>query len=144
MTEASGAAGAAKEARAGSNGVADEATGELAEHGRLFVRNLAFDVQEEELETLFAEHGAIAELHVPMDADTRRGKGFAYVRYESGEDAVIALSLLDGVIFQGRLLHVMPARALPQAAGSESNRVAGAGIDGEQGALLSRRPRGWK
>ena len=32
------------------------------------------------MQACFAMHGTIAELHLPMDADTRRGKGFAYVR----------------------------------------------------------------
>ena len=62
-----------------------EAAASLGDHGRLFVRNLPFTVTEEELHDHFASMGAVAEVHVPMDAHTRRGKGFAYVRYASGE-----------------------------------------------------------
>ena len=114
--EATVAVGAA--AAPSGAGAADD-TADLADQSRLFVRNLAFDVSEEDLEALFSVHGPVAELHLPMDADTRRGKGFAYVSYENGEDAVTALSALDGTIFQGRLLHILPARATPNAGKSE-------------------------
>ena len=55
----------------------------LREHGRIFARNLPFDTSEDDLEALFSEHGAISELILPLDSDSRRGKGFAYVQYES-------------------------------------------------------------
>lgn len=42
--------------------------------------------------------------------DTRRGepKGFAFVQYVDHEHAVTAFHDLDGTIFQGRLLHILP------------------------------------
>merc|ERR1711965_658933 len=82
----------------GDNG-ATFCAGELSAHGRLFARNLPFGATEEELEALFGAHGTVSELHVPLDSETRRGKGFAHVTYEEGEDAVTALAKLDGTIF---------------------------------------------
>ena len=44
----------------------------IAESGRIFVRNLPYSVTEEELETLFAEFGPIAEVIVPVDKIARK------------------------------------------------------------------------
>lgn len=50
-------------------------------------------------------------MHVPLDSKTGNGKGFAYVLFEDPENAVRAYEELDGRIFQGRLLHIIPATA---------------------------------
>ena len=118
-----GGAGAASTADAAASGDAAE----LAEHGRLFARNLPFSVSEDELREAFETFGEVAEIHVPMDTHTRRGKGFAYVRYATGEHAVAALAELDGSIFQGRILHLLPSR---ESAHEKKLRAAdGAGDD---------------
>ena len=59
-----------------------------------------------------------------MDAESRRGKGFGYVEFAIGEHAVRALAALDGQFFQGRILHVLPAR------GAKPRSSAGGGRDG--------------
>ncbi|XP_008383339.1 multiple RNA-binding domain-containing protein 1 [Malus sylvestris] len=82
---------------------------EAFESGRLFVRNLPFTATEEELEEAFSKFGD-AQVHLVIDKETNRSKGFAYVLYKLPECAERALEALDGSIFQGRLLHVMPAR----------------------------------
>jgi multiple RNA-binding domain-containing protein 1 len=43
-----------------------------------------------------------------------KSKGFAFVLFVLSDDATTAKENLDNTIFQGRLLHVMKARALPQ------------------------------
>ena len=47
---------------------------------------------------------------VPLVKDTRKAKGFAHVVFTFPEDAVRAMSELDGKTFQGRVLHVLPDR----------------------------------
>lgn len=42
-------------------------------------------------------------------------QGFAYVLYHLPEDAVKAFRELDMTIFQGRLVHILPARKLPES-----------------------------
>lgn len=80
------------------------------EEGRLFVRNLSYTVTEKDLEKLFKKYGQMSEIHIPIDRDTRRSKGFAYVLFMNPADAVRAFSALDGTVFQGRLLHILPAK----------------------------------
>lgn len=105
----------------------DEEEEEVAESGRLFVRNLPYTCTEEELKELFIKHGPLSEFHFPIDSLTKRPKGFAFVTYMIPENAISALSQLDGHIFQGRVLHIIPSRIKkekpekgPNAPGSSS------------------------
>ncbi|KAK1796435.1 hypothetical protein P4O66_009487 [Electrophorus voltai] len=88
----------------------DEEEEDVSESGRLFVRNLPYTCTEEELNELFVKHGCLSELHFPIDTLTKKPKGFAFVTYMIPENAVTALSQLDGHIFQGRVLHIIPSR----------------------------------
>lgn len=48
-------------------------------------------------------------MHVPINPSSGTGKGFAYVEFASPEEAKDALNKLDGTVFQGRLIHIIPA-----------------------------------
>ncbi|KAK3574803.1 hypothetical protein QTP86_018394 [Hemibagrus guttatus] len=105
----------------------DEEEEDVSESGRLFVRNLPYTCTEEELKELFTKHGHLSELHFPIDSLTKKPKGFAFVTYMIPENAVAALAQLDGHIFQGRILHIIPSRIKkekpeqgPNAPGSSS------------------------
>jgi multiple RNA-binding domain-containing protein 1 len=76
---------------------------------RLFVRNLPFSSTEEDLQQHFQQYGKVAACHVPVD-DQKHQKGFAFVSFESSDDAKRAQTELDGTDFQGRLLHILPAK----------------------------------
>ncbi|CAI0540770.1 unnamed protein product [Linum tenue] len=96
------------------------------EAGRLFIRNLSYSATEDELEQHFSQLGDTSEVHLVVDKDTKQSKGFAYVRYARAESAARALEELDKTIFQGRLLHIMPAKKkytadnIPQDLGSKT------------------------
>ena len=47
---------------------------------------------------------------------TGKSKGLAFVQYATAEAAAQALQALDGAIFQGRLLHLLPAHSQPNTA----------------------------
>lgn len=81
----------------------------VIESCRLFVRNLPYTTTEEELEEHFNRFGSISQVHLVVDKDTKRSKGIAYILYTAPEFAARALEELDNSIFQGRLLHIMPA-----------------------------------
>jgi len=82
----------------------------IMDTGRLFLRNLAYSCQEEDLRRLFAPFGELADVHLSISRETKRGKGFAYILFVLPEDALKAYGALDGTIFQGRLLHILPAK----------------------------------
>jgi len=83
----------------------------LIETGRIFVRNLSYLCKSEDLEALFTPFGPVVETHLSLDPTTKRPKGFAFVMFMMPEHAVSAFNALDGTIFQGRMLHLLPARA---------------------------------
>lgn len=83
----------------------------VTESGRVFVRNLPFSTQEQQLSELFGKYGPLTEVTIPLDKTTHRATGMAFVTYMLPEHAVKAYQELDGQIFQGRLLHLLPARA---------------------------------
>ncbi|XP_006827686.3 LOW QUALITY PROTEIN: multiple RNA-binding domain-containing protein 1 [Amborella trichopoda] len=93
-----------------SSSLISDEQAQVLETGRLFVRNLPYTATEDELAELFKKYGDISQVHLVVDKDTRRSKGFGYVLYTLPESAVRALKELDKSIFQGRLLHVLPAK----------------------------------
>ncbi|XP_053375079.1 probable RNA-binding protein 19 isoform X2 [Mercenaria mercenaria] len=84
----------------------------IAETGRLFVRNLAYSCTEEDLEAEFKQFGPLTEVKCPVDSLTKKVKGFAFITYMMPEHAVRAYSALDGKVFQGRMLHILPAKEM--------------------------------
>ena len=82
----------------------------VGESGRIFVRNLPYSATEEDITELFSKYGPLTETNVPVDKNTRKYKGFAFVTFMMPEHAVVAFSGLDGSTFMGRLLHLLPAK----------------------------------
>uniref|UniRef100_A0A6B2KYA3 RRM domain-containing protein n=1 Tax=Arcella intermedia TaxID=1963864 RepID=A0A6B2KYA3_9EUKA len=83
---------------------------DLADSGRLFVRNLSFECKEDELRDLFSQYGELEEFHLSLNKKTGKPKGFAFVHFKIPQQALEALKELDGSIFQGRTLHIIPAK----------------------------------
>ncbi|KAL8948498.1 MAG: hypothetical protein Q9222_005317 [Ikaeria aurantiellina] len=84
---------------------------------RLFVRNLPYTATVDEIRQHFERlrDNHIEEIHVHTDYQSGKNKGFAYVQYTDPEEAAKALHHLDGVPFQGRLLHIITAAAKRQS-----------------------------
>ena len=76
---------------------------------RLFVGNLSFQTTEEELQQVFQEYGAIAEIRLVLDRDTGRSRGFAFVAMADDEAARKATEGLNGQMLDGRPLRVNEA-----------------------------------
>jgi len=92
----------------------------IAETGRLFLRNLPYTATEDDLRELFAPFGQTTDVHIVLDRMTGMSKGFAYVTFMMPEDAERAAAELDSRDFQGRLLHILPAR-LPRNSGAKAS-----------------------
>jgi RNA recognition motif-containing protein len=54
--------------------------------------------------------GPLTEISVPIDRLSRKMKGYACVTFMVPENAVKAYSKLDGKVFQGRMLHLLPGK----------------------------------
>ena len=83
----------------------------IAESGRLFIRNLSFLTTEEQLTELFGKFGPLTEATIPLDKITGKPTGLGFVTFMLPEHAVRAYGALDGEIFLGRLMHILPAKA---------------------------------
>ena len=82
----------------------------LLDSGRLFVRNLPYSITEEDMTKLFEKYGPLTEVLIPLDKEESHSIGYAFITFIFPEHAVKALEELDGSIFQGRLLHLMPSK----------------------------------
>ena len=77
---------------------------------KLYVGNLSFDITENDLRDMMAQHGPVNEVSVIMDKVTGRARGFAFVTMNTQEGATAAIAALNGKDFQGRALTVNEAR----------------------------------
>ncbi|KAG8408955.1 Multiple RNA-binding domain-containing protein 1 [Metarhizium acridum] len=88
----------------------EDAVSAIARTSRLFVRNLPYSATEDDIRETFDKFGTLQEVHLPLTA-AGATKGFAMVLFTDSSDAVRAFQALDGVTFQGRILHIIPADA---------------------------------
>jgi cold-inducible RNA-binding protein len=77
---------------------------------KLYVGNLAYETNEDDLRELFAEAGAVASVTVIKDRDTNRSKGFAFVEMGTQAEAQKAIGLFNGRKLKDRDLTVNLAR----------------------------------
>ncbi|MDP1608185.1 MAG: RNA-binding protein [Chlamydiales bacterium] len=88
---------------------------------KLYVGNLNFDANEEQVRELFSSFGDVEEVKIVMDRYSGRSRGFAFVRMDSAESAGKAKEALNGQPFQGKTLVIDIARA------EQRDRPAGGG-----------------
>ena len=77
---------------------------------KLYVGNLDYTTTEQDLETLFSEHGELLSTTVVKDRYSGRSKGFGFVEFANNEDAQKAKQALNGQDLKGRALRVDDAR----------------------------------
>jgi multiple RNA-binding domain-containing protein 1 len=87
---------------------------------RLFIRNLAFTCSKDSLLELFSPFGTVDSIHIPLSKESKFPKGIAFLTFETANSALDAYENLDGTIFQGRLLHILPAKKSQTTIPSES------------------------
>ena len=76
----------------------------------IYVGNLSYEVNQEDLTEVFAEYGTIKRVHLPTDRETGRVRGFAFVEMESEANEDKAIETLDGAEWMDRQLKVNKAR----------------------------------
>jgi RNA recognition motif-containing protein len=79
---------------------------------KLFVGSLPWAVDDQGLEDLFKDFGAVLSAKVIMDRESGRSKGFGFVEFEDDNAAKAAISKLNGTDLQGRAIVVSEARPL--------------------------------
>lgn len=80
----------------------------------IYVANLNFDLQDEDLRELFATYGKISSVRIVMDKVTGRSRGFAFVEMVDTTAGSRAIAELDGAMVGGRPIKVNEAKPKPE------------------------------
>ena len=86
----------------------------------IYVGNLAENVQEEDLNTLFSTHGKVDSVKIIRDMVTQISKGFGFIEMLVKDEAQKALDVLNSYDLKGKRLVVNEAR--PQKSRGSSDR----------------------
>lgn len=103
---------------------------------KVFVGNLDFKATRDQLEGLFGEAGAIQDVFIPVDRETGRPRGFAFVEFDSEESAEKAIKQFDGHELGGRALRVNMAeerQRRPRPPGGPPPSFSGFDFDEDRG-----------
>jgi len=76
----------------------------------IYVGNLSFRTDDEELREVFSEFGEVSSAKVVMDRETNRSRGFGFVEMDNDAEGKAAIEALDGAEVGGRNLRVNEAR----------------------------------
>ncbi len=84
---------------------------------RIYVGNLPYSVNEEELSDLFGEHGTVEDVHLVTDRATGRPRGFGFVSMADENEGRAAIEAINGQEVGGRTLTVNEARPREERGG---------------------------
>jgi RNA recognition motif-containing protein len=76
----------------------------------IYISNLSFNVQDEELKGFFSEYGEVTSSKVIIDKFTNQSRGFGFVEMPNDADAQKAITALNGSTVDNRAIKVMEAR----------------------------------
>ncbi len=99
----------------------------------LFVGNMTFQTTEADLKALFEPFGQVARVHIAVDRETRRSRGFGFVEMPNDAEAAKAMQALDGKDLGGRQLKVNEARPREASSGPRGPGGPGGPRGGGQG-----------
>src|SRR5205085_4225475 len=126
------------EAGSGSKGPSPGSSPESTMGTRLFIGNLSYNVNEQELREAFTGEGIeLRSVRVALDRETGRPRGFAFVETMTDDGAKASIEKLSGRILQGRPIIVEEAQAKPTGP-----RPGGFGAGPRPGGFGGPRPGG--
>ncbi|MFH7028324.1 MAG: RNA recognition motif domain-containing protein [Heteroscytonema crispum UTEX LB 1556] len=93
----------------------------------IYVGNLSYEVKEDDLKQVFSEHGTVKSVQLPMDRETGRPRGFAFVEMATSAEETAAINALDTADWMGRSLKVNKAKPREDRGSSGGNRGRNSG-----------------
>ncbi len=87
----------------------------------IYISNLGFGVQNEDLKKLFTPYGEVSSVNVIMDKVTNRSRGFGFVDMPDQTAAETAIRELNGVSMEGRSIKVNEAKPREDRSSGNSN-----------------------
>jgi RNA recognition motif-containing protein len=76
----------------------------------VYVGNLSYDVSQDDLRQVFEDYGTVSRVSLPMDRETNRPRGFAFVDMSSKAEEAAAIEALNEAEWMGRTLRVNEAK----------------------------------
>ncbi len=76
----------------------------------IYVGNLSFQATEEDVREVFGEYGSVKRVSLPMDRETGKKRGFAFVDLDTDAEEDAAIAQLDSAEWLGRVLKVNKAK----------------------------------
>lgn len=76
----------------------------------IFISNLNYNTQEEELQELFEKFGAVSSAKIITDKMSGRSRGFAFVEMPNDDEAKQAIEALHQTDFKQRTLNIAEAQ----------------------------------
>jgi RNA recognition motif-containing protein len=87
----------------------------------IYVSNLSFNVQDEDLREFFAPYGEVTSAKVIMDRITNQSRGFGFIEMSDEAASRKAIAELDGATVENRTIKVNEARPKEERPARESN-----------------------
>lgn len=97
----------------------------------IYVGNLSFQAEQEDLLDLFGQYGEVKQCSLPLDRETGRKRGFAFVEMSNDADEQKAIDDLQDVEWMGRMIRVN--KATPREGGGGGGGRGGYGGGGGGG-----------
>src|ERR1700722_12162754 len=92
----------------------------------IYVSNLSFNVQDEDLREFFAPYGEVTSAKVIMDRLTNQSRGFGFIEMPDEEASSKAIAELSGATVENRTIQVNEAK--PKE-GRPARRDSGSGYN---------------
>ena len=116
----------------------------------IFVGNLPFRAEQEDIIELFATHGEVSNCSLPLERDTGRKRGFAFVEMADDAAEQRAIEALQGAELMGRPLRINKAEPRSSGGGGGGGYGGGGGGGAPRGGYgggggeRSSGARGWE
>jgi cold-inducible RNA-binding protein len=89
---------------------------------KLYCGNLGYNVSSNDLDQMFAAFGTVKSAEVINDRDTGKSKGFGFVEMQNENEAIAAISGMNGTEHDGRTLTVNEAKPREARTGGGGGR----------------------
>ena len=109
---------------------------------RLFVGNLPYSATEAEIREIFSAVGPVSSVRIPVDRETGRPRGFAFVEFADRAHAEEAVRRFHNHNIGGRPMSVNEARPQERGSGPPPPRSGGFAGGGGGGGFSGPRPSG--
>jgi len=76
----------------------------------IYVGGLAEEVEEKTLNAAFIPFGDVVDIQIPLDYETEKHRGFAFIEFENAEDAAAAIDNMNDSELFGRTIRVNLAK----------------------------------